>query len=271
MRRLGDFLDQYIDGRTDIKPSTRSNLEQVRRNLLEFFGADRPLDTIAARRCRRFPVVPLGAAGREHGAAELRTCQAILPRRGREAADTRESFRRYEGLRSEGQHEPAVLHHPRRGPRVLDCLPRCPMAVAVRSEPVRRAAVPVVRHLGATLGRRGLGTRPNHSPQPEDGTPRGRRISADSHVPRDAAVLGAGVGASRAGDGVGNHPLPKRQCQPADPIGADHPQGGFGAVAEAIPELRSTRETELAETYPFTSFAPGSATLRPWRPSTICR
>ena len=40
---LGVWLDQYLNGRTDIKSSTRTNLEQVRRNLLEFFGADRPL------------------------------------------------------------------------------------------------------------------------------------------------------------------------------------------------------------------------------------
>ena len=38
---LGQFLDQYISGRTDIKPSTRCNLEQVRRNLVDYFGADR--------------------------------------------------------------------------------------------------------------------------------------------------------------------------------------------------------------------------------------
>ena len=45
--RLGDFLRQYIDGRTDIKPGTRLNLELVRRNLLAFFGPDKPLGAIA--------------------------------------------------------------------------------------------------------------------------------------------------------------------------------------------------------------------------------
>lgn len=43
---LGSFLKQYITSRSDIKPSTRCNLEQVKRNLLEFFKADRPLNTI---------------------------------------------------------------------------------------------------------------------------------------------------------------------------------------------------------------------------------
>ena len=35
---LGDFLNRYIDGRTDIKPQTRINLKQAKRNLLLFFG-----------------------------------------------------------------------------------------------------------------------------------------------------------------------------------------------------------------------------------------
>ena len=43
---LGLFLDQYIGGRTDIKPSTRCNLEQVRRNLVDYFGANRLLASI---------------------------------------------------------------------------------------------------------------------------------------------------------------------------------------------------------------------------------
>ncbi|GAG14260.1 unnamed protein product, partial [marine sediment metagenome] len=40
---LGGFLKQYIDGRTDIKPGTRFNLELVRRNLVKFFGADKQI------------------------------------------------------------------------------------------------------------------------------------------------------------------------------------------------------------------------------------
>jgi integrase len=44
---LGAFIKQYIDGRTDIKPRTRINLEQAQRNLLRFFGKDRRIDSIA--------------------------------------------------------------------------------------------------------------------------------------------------------------------------------------------------------------------------------
>jgi hypothetical protein len=41
--KLGDFLQQYIDGRIDVKPGTRTCLKQVRQELLDFFGADKPL------------------------------------------------------------------------------------------------------------------------------------------------------------------------------------------------------------------------------------
>ena len=43
---LGTFIDQYIAGRTDIKPRTRINLDQAKRHLLRFFGADRRMDNI---------------------------------------------------------------------------------------------------------------------------------------------------------------------------------------------------------------------------------
>ncbi len=40
---LAAFIDDYLAKRTDIKPRTRINLLQVRRGLVEFFGADKPL------------------------------------------------------------------------------------------------------------------------------------------------------------------------------------------------------------------------------------
>lgn len=43
---LGPFIDQYIDGRTDAKPSTIGNMKQARRALVEYFGADRRMDSI---------------------------------------------------------------------------------------------------------------------------------------------------------------------------------------------------------------------------------
>ncbi|MGA2233512.1 MAG: tyrosine-type recombinase/integrase, partial [Tepidisphaeraceae bacterium] len=44
--KLGAFIDQYIAGRNDIKPNTLIGLGQARRNLIEFFKADRTLASI---------------------------------------------------------------------------------------------------------------------------------------------------------------------------------------------------------------------------------
>jgi len=45
---LGAFCQSYIDGRKDIKPGTRINLERIKRYLVEFFGEKRALRTITA-------------------------------------------------------------------------------------------------------------------------------------------------------------------------------------------------------------------------------
>ena len=60
---LDKFLDQYISGRTDVKPSTRCNLEQVRRNLVDYFGADRLLASITPGDADEFRVNLLGKLG----------------------------------------------------------------------------------------------------------------------------------------------------------------------------------------------------------------
>lgn len=44
--RLGELLEEYIAGRTDVKPRTRINLDAARRRLVEFFGADKLLAEI---------------------------------------------------------------------------------------------------------------------------------------------------------------------------------------------------------------------------------
>jgi integrase len=43
---LGPFLQAYIDGRSDVKPGTRINLKQAQQQLLRFFGAEKPLSAI---------------------------------------------------------------------------------------------------------------------------------------------------------------------------------------------------------------------------------
>lgn len=46
-RTLAAFLNGYIAGRTDVRPATRENLALAKRHLIEFFGPDRPLSSIA--------------------------------------------------------------------------------------------------------------------------------------------------------------------------------------------------------------------------------
>jgi len=43
---LAEFIDQYIAGRTDVKPRTVINDKQARGFLVEFFGANRPMPSI---------------------------------------------------------------------------------------------------------------------------------------------------------------------------------------------------------------------------------
>jgi integrase len=44
---LGKFLDDYINGRTDVKPLTARNLADAQRNLVAFFGYDKPLADVS--------------------------------------------------------------------------------------------------------------------------------------------------------------------------------------------------------------------------------
>jgi integrase len=53
---LGEFTRDYIDGRTDIKPRTRTNLEQSRRTLVDFFGAQKELRSITEHDADRWAI-----------------------------------------------------------------------------------------------------------------------------------------------------------------------------------------------------------------------
>ncbi len=45
--KLGPFLTAHIDSRGDLKESTKTNLRQVRDNLIRFFGDDKPLQDVS--------------------------------------------------------------------------------------------------------------------------------------------------------------------------------------------------------------------------------
>lgn len=57
---LGGFIDQYIAGRKDVKARTTINLEQARRHLVEHFGADKPLGDIAPGDADEYRIALMG-------------------------------------------------------------------------------------------------------------------------------------------------------------------------------------------------------------------
>ena len=62
---LGPFLDEYLAKRIDVKPATKEVWSQVVRNLMDHFGAERDLATIAEGDAEDFKTVPRRAkAGR---------------------------------------------------------------------------------------------------------------------------------------------------------------------------------------------------------------
>jgi len=57
---LGAFLEDYIDGRNDIKPASRLILRHCRRNLVDYFGGDRPLRSIGPGEADSFKTYLVG-------------------------------------------------------------------------------------------------------------------------------------------------------------------------------------------------------------------
>ena len=61
--KLGEFIDAYVDSRTDVKLRTRINLLQVRRHLVAHFGEDKPLRDVTpgdSDEWRRWMLTKLG-------------------------------------------------------------------------------------------------------------------------------------------------------------------------------------------------------------------
>lgn len=212
---LGAFLDSYIGGRADWKDSTTTIYNHTRRCLVEYFGAEKPMQEITAgdadawrlwladhekladntvrRRC--------GIAKQYFRAAVRRKLLAENPCQDLVAAMRRNDKRFYFVTQEEAQK---VLNEcPDAQWRLLFALSRfgglrCPS-----------------EHLGLRWGdvdwERGRIT----GSFSQDGAARRGGVSPDTHVPRVAAVPGASLGASRAGNGMGNHALPGQRHQPA--------------------------------------------------------
>lgn len=57
---LEAFLNRYIESRVDVKPATITNWTQVKRSLIDHFGADRPLRSITVGDCENYRLYLLG-------------------------------------------------------------------------------------------------------------------------------------------------------------------------------------------------------------------
>lgn len=53
---LAAWVDAYIAGRKDVRPQTRVNYWRAREDIVKYFGADRPLDRITGGECEAFRV-----------------------------------------------------------------------------------------------------------------------------------------------------------------------------------------------------------------------
>jgi integrase len=58
--KLGSFIDAYIAGRTDVKPWTVINFKRARKALVDYFGEGKPLATITAGDADAFRLALLG-------------------------------------------------------------------------------------------------------------------------------------------------------------------------------------------------------------------
>lgn len=72
---LGQFLKRYIDGRCDVKPSTKLVYKRTQKHLIEFFGHEKPL----RRRRRPMALEPdQSGPGRKHHSPHMRNRPPIL-------------------------------------------------------------------------------------------------------------------------------------------------------------------------------------------------
>jgi hypothetical protein len=182
---LAKFLDGYIASRIDLKPGTRNNLTYARNELVEFFGADKPLRDILPG-----------------GADEWRLW--LLEKMGENTA------RRYCG-RAKQFFKAAVRKGLVRGNPFADLVCNV-QGNHVRFHFVSREELwrtaDAERDSGALVAAYQLGARPHHGPLAQDGAPSRRRVSAASPLSRVEAVLGGGVRPSVRGGDLLHHPLP---------------------------------------------------------------
>ena len=72
---IAEWVEKYIEGRTDVKPNTQRNMEQAQRSLIEFFGKTKRLDEVTAGDTEDFRIY-LKAQGLAEGTVRWRCKRA---------------------------------------------------------------------------------------------------------------------------------------------------------------------------------------------------
>ncbi|MEX0704122.1 MAG: phage integrase SAM-like domain-containing protein [Planctomycetales bacterium] len=230
------FLDGYIAKRKDVKRNTLIVWGHVRRNLIEFFGAKKPLRDVTpgdADDWKRWLASDQGLGSN----TICKRCQfakmffrAAVKHRLLDANPFAEIRGKVQGNPSRAYFVTEV-----EAVAVLDACPDAQWAIALRAFPLRRPALPQ-RAPGAAVGRHRLGTESHDGPLAEDRAPSRRRVASRSALPGTPALPGRMLRPRRTGDRARHHALSGRQREPADAASADHRSGGPATVAQAVPQ-----------------------------------
>lgn len=94
-----------------------------------------------------------------------------------------------------------------------------------------------------------LGTQPDASDKPEDGTPRREVISICPAIPRTTVITVGGVPSGRTRDRVPRREIPEPR-EPAHAVRKDPQVGRLRPWPKLFQNLRSTRQTEPEEKFP---------------------
>ena len=193
---LGLFLDAYIAARSDAKPSTKLVWGHTRRCLVEHLGAENPLREITPGDADAWR---LWLAEHEQLAENTVNRRCGIAKQFFRAAFRRKliaenPFADMKGCAVRGNKARDYFLSRTDAAKVLDALPRCPVAAPVRPEPLRGPAMPFGT-LGLDVARRGLGARASHDSGQQDGTPCRRRNPHDPDFPRTTAAPGSRLGA----------------------------------------------------------------------------
>lgn len=90
--RLKDFLDGYVEKRSDVKLSTKTNWSHTTRSLVEFFGPDRKLDSITLGDAKDFERWLGTGQAREKSYVDVKKSEGLAPNTARKRVSNAKQF-----------------------------------------------------------------------------------------------------------------------------------------------------------------------------------